>query len=245
MKVSVFPDYATLSASVADELLALLKNKPEAVICLASGNSPKLSCELFVKKVKDSQTNISQFFFVGLDEWVGLGPDTSGSCHYDFKTRLFDPLHIPASQYHVFNGQAEDLARECEMMDSIIREKGGIDLMIVGIGMNGHIGFNEPGVDFGLLSHVIELDAVTKSVGQKYFTEQLSLSKGITLGLGHLIASKIVILMADGTAKADVIKRAVEDEVNRYFPASIMQLHNNGYIFIDEEAGSQLANIER
>ncbi|MEQ1678049.1 MAG: glucosamine-6-phosphate deaminase [Chitinophagaceae bacterium] len=240
MKVSVFPTYPLLSAFVADEILRLIQENPGAVICLASGNSPKLACELFVQKATALELDTSRFFFVGLDEWVGLGPDTSGSCHYDFKTRIFEPLGISSAQYHLFNGLAEDLENECARMDKIILEKGGIDLMIVGIGMNGHIGFNEPGADFNLLSHVIELDETTTSVGQKYFTQPMALKKGITLGLGHLMAAKKVLLMANGTAKAAVIKRAVEGAINSSFPASIMQQHQNGFVFVDEEAASLL-----
>ncbi|MBL7730101.1 MAG: glucosamine-6-phosphate deaminase [Chitinophagaceae bacterium] len=243
MKVSVFTDYESLSGFVADEMNNQLLAKPNAVICVASGNSPKRCCELFTEKVKNNGTDISQFFFVGLDEWGGLGPATPGSCHYDFITRLFEPLQLPSSQYHVFNGLADDLQQECVLMDKIIAEKNGIDLMIVGIGMNGHIGFNEPGVDLNLLSHVIDLDETTKTVGQKYFTEKMELRKGITLGLGHLLNAKKVLLMANGSAKAEVIKKAAEGEVSSSFPASIMQQHPNGWLVVDEAAASLLTSV--
>ena len=125
-------------------------------------------------------------------------------------------------------------------MDEIILEKGGIDLMIVGIGMNGHIGFNEPGIPFDKRSHVISLDPVTLSVGKKYFKTPVTLNKGITLGLQHLMESKKVLLMANGNIKADVIRRTIEETVHPYFPASIMQTHPQGVIKIDEEAASLL-----
>ena len=125
-------------------------------------------------------------------------------------------------------------------MDTIIAEKGGIDLMIVGIGMNGHIGFNEPGTPFNILSHVAELDGTTKSVGQKYFKEKIILHQGITIGLRHLLNAKKVFLIADGTRKAAVIKKTVEGEVNENFPASIMQQHANGFVVVDEGAASLL-----
>ena len=122
----------------------------------------------------------------------------------------------------------------------MIFEKGGIDLMIVGIGMNGHIGFNEPGVSFDNYSHVIDLDDTTVSVGQKYFKTAVSLQKGITLGLKHLQESKKVLLLANGTKKAGVIKKTVEGEITSSFPASIMQTHSNGFVIVDEEASSLL-----
>ena len=119
-------------------------------------------------------------------------------------------------------------------------KKGGIDLMIVGIGMNGHIGFNEPGVSFDNYSHVIDLDDTTLSVGQKYFKSKVSLQKGITLGLKHLQESKKVLLLANGKKKAEVIRRTVEGDLTNSFPASIMQKHAHGIVMIDEEAASSL-----
>jgi glucosamine-6-phosphate isomerase len=164
-----------------------------------------------------------------------------GSCHYDFQERIFNPLNIPSSQYHLFNALATDLQVECDTMDKVIADKGGIDLMIVGIGMNGHIGFNEPGTKFELRSHVVQLDPITKSVGQKYFDQQMQLEKGITLGFEHLLQSKRVLLLANGASKAEVIKQAIEGPVNIDFPASVMQLHSNGAIMLDAAGASLLS----
>jgi glucosamine-6-phosphate isomerase len=240
MLLKIFNDDLQLSEYAADRMLQLLKETPKAVICLASGDSPKLTCELFVKKVKEKKIDISKFFFVGLDEWVGLSPNTKGSCRNDFEKRIIKPLSLSSSQYHFFNGQAENLIHECVLMDKIINDKGGIDLMIVGIGMNGHIGFNEPGVNFNLLSHVIKLDETTVSVGQKYFKEKVVLQQGITLGLAHLLNAKTVFLLANGERKATVIKKAAEGAITNSFPASIMQQHANGFIMVDEDAASLL-----
>jgi glucosamine-6-phosphate isomerase len=240
MKVQIYKDYASLSLFAAEEIIRLIKEKPATVICLASGDSPKLTCELFTKKAKEKNLDTSKFFFIGLDEWVGLAPDTAGSCHNDFKKRIFEPLDLSPMQYHLFNGLSDNLENECAAMDKIIHEKGGIDLMIVGIGMNGHIGFNEPGTAFNNLSHVINLDEITKSVGQKYFNKPVKLSKGITIGFGHLLNAKKVFLMASGLRKAEVVKKTVAGSVTENFPASIMQRHVTGFILIDEDAGSLL-----
>jgi 6-phosphogluconolactonase/glucosamine-6-phosphate isomerase/deaminase len=140
----------------------------------------------------------------------------------------------------MFDAVSTDLVGECKKMDAIIAAKGGIDLMIVGIGMNGHIGFNEPGVDFNLLSHIIELDETTKTVGQKYFQTAMKLERGITLGLAHLMSSKKVLLLANGESKAAVIQQAAEGPVTSQFPASIMQQHDNGLILVDEKAAAVL-----
>ncbi|MCX6316520.1 MAG: glucosamine-6-phosphate deaminase [Bacteroidetes bacterium] len=242
MQLTVFTDYAALSDQAAREMIRTLEQKPDAVICMASGSSPKGCCERFVQLATSSGIDLSQFFFIGLDEWVGLTPGMPGSCSHDFFTRLFDPLSIPASQYHLFDPVAADMQAECEKMDTIIREKGGIDLMIVGIGLNGHIGFNEPGTPFTLLSHVIDLDATTIAVGQeKYFTTPVELKQGITLGLGHLMHTRKVLLLANGTGKASVIKEAAEGPVTSALPASIMQQHPDGYIWLDKEAAAMLS----
>jgi galactosamine-6-phosphate isomerase len=240
MVTTVFSSYELLSDFAAAEWIQLIKMNPEVTICVASGDSPKLACELFCQKVKEQSIDVSRFYFVGLDEWVGLSPETYGSCHNDFQKRLIQPLGLTASQYHLFDALATDLQNECSKMDTVIRSRGGIDLMIVGIGMNGHIGFNEPGIDVNLLSHVIDLDETTLSVGQKYFKEKTVLQKGITLGLRHLMNSKKVFLLANGERKAAVIQKAVEGEINNQFPASIMQQHENGHILVDETAASLL-----
>lgn len=240
MVTTIFSSYESLSDFTANEWINVIKANPNATICVASGDSPKLACELFCEKVKEQNIDVSKFFFVGLDEWVGLSPDIFGSCHNDFQKRLIQPLGLAPTQYHLFDALASDLQAECTKMDRVINSRGSIDLMIVGIGMNGHIGFNEPGVDVNLLSHVIELDETTLSVGQKYFKEKTVLQKGITLGLKHLMNSKKVFLLANGERKAAVIQKAVEGDVNNQFPASIMQQHENGFILVDEAAASFL-----
>src|SRR5688572_3810825 len=240
MQLKIYDDHQGLSDAAANDIVELAKIKPSAVLCLASGETPRLTCQLFVQKVKKEKLDISQLTFIGLDEWVNIPPDNEGSCHYFFRNELFNPLSIPEKQIHLFDAMSDKLQEECRKMDAVILEKGGIDLMIVGIGMNGHIGFNEPGVSFDNYSHVIDLDETTLSVGQKYFKSAVSLQKGITLGLRHLQESKKVLLLANGTKKAEVIKKTVQGETISSFPASIMQKHSNGFVMVDEEAAGLL-----
>jgi galactosamine-6-phosphate isomerase len=207
---------------------------------MASGETPRLTCKLLVEKAVKEKVNLSHITFIGLDEWVGIPPENDGSCHYFFHTEIFKPLQFSSSQVHLFDALSVNLEEECKKTDQLILEKGGIDLMIVGIGMNGHIGFNEPGVSFDNYAHVINLDETTITVGQKYFKTPVTLQKGITLGLKHLQQSKKVLLLANGTKKAGVIKKTVQGEVTNEFPASIMQTHANGFVMIDEEAAALL-----
>ena len=241
MQIVSFKNYEQLSGYASDLIADSIKNKPNLVLCMASGSTPALTCDLLVQKLKEGQIDYSKFTFLGLDEWVGLPSINTGSCHYFFHKKIFEPLQLLSSQYFLFNALADDLKRECSKMDKVIADKGGIDIMVVGIGMNGHIGFNEPGTSFAVLSHVAELEVITKSVGQKYFDEPVELGKGITIGLGQLMNTKKVFLLANGSKKAEVIKKTIEGPVTENFPASIMQKHPNSFIVIDEEAASVLS----
>jgi len=241
MIIKRFKNYQDLSDFAASDIANSIKNKPSLVLCMASGDTPKLTVDLLVKKLKEEKIDYSKITFIGLDEWVSLPPANTGSCHYFFQNKLIGPLELKPAQYFLFDALADDLQNECKKMDEFIDEKDGIDLMLVGIGMNGHIGFNEPGVSFNNLSHVIALDETTRSVGKKYFSEPVELTKGITIGFKHLLNAGKVFLMANGSKKAEVIKKAVEGPVTDNFPASVMQKHKNGFVLVDDEAASLLS----
>jgi glucosamine-6-phosphate isomerase len=240
MQLKTFPDYAALSSQVAEEIITLVKGKPDAVLCMASGDSPKLACSKIVEIANHDKLDFSQIRFIGLDEWLGIPPENSGSCHYFFQQFFLRPLETPPNSVHLFDALSLNPLRECEKMDDFIFNSGPIDLMLVGIGMNGHIGFNEPGISFNKYSHVATLDNTTTSVGQKYFNSAVKLKQGITLGLKHLMESKKLILLANGIKKAQVIRQALEGEVSEQFPASIIQQHPNCAVMVDEEAAGLL-----
>ena len=149
-------------------------------------------------------------------------------------------MRIAPSKIHLFDGESSDPAIECRKMDEYIRQVGGIDLMLVGVGMNGHIGFNEPGVPEGLHAHVVDLDETTQSVGQKYFKQRTTLLKGITLGFGNIIESRRVIMMASGKKKANIIQRALERPITTEVPASVIRRHSQHVVMLDREAASAL-----
>ena len=242
MQVSYCKDYIELSQQASDMIIELVKQKPTAVLCLAAGDTPKLTYTEVVKKSTEQHIDFSRVTFIGLDEWVGIPPENEGSCHYFLHHNLFQPLKINAVQIHMFDALSTDLAAECKKMDKLIEEKGGIDLMLVGVGMNGHIGFNEPGVSFDLYSHVIDLDENTQSVGQKYFTQKISLPQGITLGLNHFMQAKKALVIANGEKKARIIKNVLEEPVTNEVPASIVQRHSHGWLIIDKQAAHLTSN---
>ncbi len=233
-----FPTYAELSQHAAEHIAALLKRKPDALICLASGATPIGTFHQLVDLAQTGHANLNQCSFIGLDEWVGMGPDDNGSCSYHLYHDLFIPLGIPAERIHYFNAKADDLAAECRRIDAAIAAHGGLDLLLVGIGLNGHIALNEPGTPFSNYCHVIDLHETTITVGQKYFTKPTPLTKGITIGLQHLTDAKEVILMANGQGKAAAIHQALTAPVSTDFPATIIQRHPNAHVWVDEAAGA-------
>ncbi len=240
MQIFTYPDYETLSVYAAGKIVSLLKQKPRSVVCVSSGDTPIGTYRQWVKQQKDGGVDFSQCTFIGLDEWVGMDASDEGSCQYSLYWELFLPLNIAPENLHLFNAKAADLKAECRRRDAIIAQKGGLDLIIVGVGMNGHIALNEPGTSFDLYSHVVDLDEMTKQIGQKYFSKQTVLTQGITIGLKHLLESREVLMLANGKRKASVIKQALQGPVTEQCPASIIQRHSNAWVFLDEEAASEM-----
>ena len=135
----------------------------------------------------------SDWYFLSLDEWVGMNGEDEGSCRFHLNNQLFNPLNVKEDHIGFFDGQEKDLERECDKIENFITGHGGIDIAILGLGMNGHVGMNEPGTSLSLRSHVTELDSLTKKIGQKYFKKEQELSKGITLGLATLHGSPVLL----------------------------------------------------
>lgn len=244
MQLIIEKDYEDLSRAAAQQIVDVIKNKPTALLCLAAGDTPRRAYSLIAETAARENTDLSKCSFVSLDEWVGIPPSNEGSCQYFLRHVLFEPLGIRQTRFHLFNALTNDPEAECRKMDNYIKEKEGIDLMVVGIGRNGHIGFNEPGTDPANYSHVVELDETTRSVGQKYFRQTTTLSYGITLGLQHLLESRKAILIANGVHKADIIRRTLEDEISSTVPATIIRKHPNATVIIDREAASVLKQLQ-
>ncbi len=240
MIINVYKDYNEISQKTSEFIVEYVKQKPEAIICFAGGTTPLRTYSLLVDYANRGEIDFSSCSFIGLDEWVGLDRHDDGSCQETMYNTLFSPLNIKESNIFFFDAKSVNLEDECRKIDEIISSKGGIDLMLLGIGVNGHLGFNEPGVQFDLSTHVIELDETTKVVGQKYFKVETELTKGITLGIKQVLNSDTVILMANGDKKADAVKAMVEGEVTNQMPASALQKHDNCYVMLDKEAAAQL-----
>jgi glucosamine-6-phosphate isomerase len=242
MELKIFEDHEQQSAAAADMIIELVQSKPDAVLCLATGDSPRRTYELIVEKANASKVDFSKCSFIGLDEWVGISPENPGSCHWFLHHYLFGPLEIKEEQVFLFNAMTDDLEAECKKMNGIVQQKK-IDLMLVGVGMNGHIGFNEPGTSNELLAHVSILDDTTLSVGKKYFNGSMDTNQGITLGLTHFLQSKKALMMANGTMKASIIQKTMEENTSTHIPSTLIRQHPNAILSIDNAASSALKNL--
>lgn len=238
----VYDDYEGMSAKAADLIIDLVKDIPNVLLCFATGNTPVATYRLLVQKAKEQQVDFSRCFFIGLDEWVGVPAGKSGSCHYILHEQLFKPLAIKDAQIHLFNGTAADMEAECSRMNAFIEVSGGIDLMVAGIGLNGHIGFNEPGADINSRAHIQELHSTTLASGQHYFNEPTIIQKGITLGMAQVLEARTLLLLANGQSKAAILQQAVEGAVTNQVPASYMRKHENAVLLMDTAAASLLTN---
>jgi len=238
MKVKVYPDYKSMSRAAADLISAYIKNKPNSLICLASGHSPLGVFQCMVDDVKSEKLNLGRCNFVSLDEWVGIPASQKGSCREMMDKDLFVPLSVAEHQIVFFDGMDTDLNGQVDKINDLINANGGLDIMLVGVGMNGHIAMNEPGTSFDSVAHVSTLAEETKTVGQKYFDTATQLSRGITLGLKHFRDAKLPILVANGEKKASIVSKILTSSPSESLPASVIQLTDQGIVMLDEAANS-------
>ena len=204
------------------------------VLGLATGSTP----ETLYKEMTTSDLDFSDMTSVNLDEYVGLDGSDDQSYRYFMNAHLFNKK--PFKQTFVPNGKAEDLEAECKRYDEVIAEHP-LDLQVLGIGRNGHIGFNEPGTSFDVTTHVVKLTESTIEANKRYFDKVEDVpTHALSMGIGSIMQSKKILLMAFGTDKADAIKGMIDGEVTVDLPASVLQKHDDVTVIIDEDAASKL-----
>ena len=218
----------------AFELIKEGMNNGAKVLGLATGSTP----ETLYKEMTSSDLDFTEMTSVNLDEYVGLGGEDDQSYRYFMNDQLF--IKKPFKDTYVPNGKAEDLAAECKHYESII-DSNPIDIQILGIGQNGHIGFNEPGTPLDSLTHVVELTESTINANKRNFEKVEDVpTRAVSMGIGSIMKGKKMILMAYGEAKADAIKGMIDGPVSVDLPASALQNHSDVVVIIDEAAASKL-----
>jgi galactosamine-6-phosphate isomerase len=243
MKIFVSETYEALSKRAVTHLVEYVKDIEHPLICLASGDSPAGLYKVIVEMVQQNQLEVSGWYFVGLDEWTGMNGDDEGSCRFHLNNQFFHPLQIEEDRICFFDGRVTDMQQECNMVEEFIKQHGGIDVAIVGLGMNGHVGMNEPGVSMSLRSHIAEIDPLTQQVGQKYFKKEQKLSHGLTLGVASIMEAREIMLVVNGAHKANIVKQIIEGEISEQLPASYLRNHIGLSVYLDKGA-AQLISVE-
>jgi glucosamine-6-phosphate isomerase len=210
VKQIIYKDYEELSVKTAEMIMSVINKKPDALLCFPAGETSVGTFRHLVGLNKSGRVSFKKSRIVGLDEWAHLGDMKNENCFSFLKKHLFDHIDYSEKNFCFFDGESMDLEKECKKTDDFIKRYGPVDMMLLGAGMNGHLGLNEPGTSFGLCSHIVDLDGTTRIVGQKYFSGSVKLTAGISLGIKYIMEAKTVILQMNGTRKAEVARKLIE-----------------------------------
>ncbi len=225
MKFITVKTYEELSNKAADIIAAQVILKPDCVLGLATGSSPVGTYQRLAEDNKNGKIDFSKVTTVNLDEYVGLDVSNDQSYRYFMNDNLFNHVNIDMANTYVPNGCAADLKAEGEAYDAMIKEFGGIDLQLLGIGLDGHIGFNEPDAVFTAATHEVVLDESTIKANSRFFASEDEVPKtAITMGMLSIMQAKKILLVANGAAKKEILEKAFFGPIDPMVPASILQL---------------------
>ncbi len=241
MKFKVFDSYDEISAYSAELLAEVVKSKEDAVLGLATGSSPVGMYKELIKLNKDGKLDFSKTKSINLDEYIGLEGTHDQSYRYFMNTNLFDHINIDKKNTFIPDGTVEDLLDGAKKYDELIESLGGIDVQVLGIGPNGHIGFNEPADELKMNTHVAELTEETIKANARFFASEKDVpTEAVTMGVGPIMKAKKIILIASGANKAWAIKSLVDDVITTKIPATLLKLHPDVTVVLDKEAAGML-----
>ncbi len=242
MKVHIYDNYQQLSTQAAQCVAKQLKEKKASVLGLATGSTPRGMYAELVRFYKAGKLDFSSVTTFNLDEYYGISKENKHSYYYYMRENLFQYINIDIKNVHIPNGLAENVEEECLRYEKEITGAGGLDLIVLGIGRNGHIGFNEPNIQFETMTHLVRLDKDTIKANTRFFEKEEEVpTTAISMGIKTIMQSKKILLLANGRDKASAIHKALLGKVRPDIPASILQLHNNVSIFLDKEAARFLS----
>ena len=241
MKFITVDTYEKLSRQAANIISAQVILKPNAVLGLATGSTPEGTYAQLIKWHEKGDIDFSNVTTVNLDEYCGLSPENDQSYRYFMNTNLFDHVNIDKSRTNVPNGLEPDADKACADYDAIIDEMGGIDLQLLGLGHNGHIGFNEPADTFTLGTNCVDLQASTIEANTRFFASADEVPRqAYTMGIGSIMQAKKIVVVVSGKDKAKILREVVAGPITPRVPASALQLHPDVTIVADEAALSLL-----
>ncbi|MDM5356714.1 glucosamine-6-phosphate deaminase [Peribacillus sp. ACCC06369] len=237
MNIIKVQDYEEMSRTAAEIVIGKVKGNPDIKLGLATGGTPKGMYDNMIEDHVSNNTSYENVTSFNLDEYIGLSPNDPNSYHYYMDDSLFTHININKERTHLPNGTADDTSEECKRYDEMIDSVGGIDLQILGIGQNGHIGFNEPGTFFTSGTHVVTLEDSTRQANARYFDSLDEVpTHAVTMGISTIMKSKEILLLISGEEKAETLKKLIHGDISEEFPASILKKHNSVTIIADQKA---------
>ena len=236
-------DYQDMSRKAANIISAQVIMKPNCVLGLATGSSPIGTYEQLVEWYNKGDLDFSKVTSINLDEYKGLGPDNEQSYRYFMDIHLFNHVNINKSRTFVPDGLAQDTEKACAEYNQIIAQAGGIDLQLLGLGSNGHIGFNEPGAVFEQETHCVDLTESTIEANKRFFSRIEDVPRqAYSMGIKSIMQAKKILVIVSGESKANALKQALHGPITPALPASILQLHND-VTFVADEAAMSLLDV--
>ncbi|MDE7199793.1 MAG: glucosamine-6-phosphate deaminase [Lachnospiraceae bacterium] len=240
MRVYCEADYDHVSRVAANIIAAQIMMKPDCVLGLATGSTPIGTYGQLIRRYREGDLDFSQVHSINLDEYRGLSPENDQSYRYFMNKHLFDSVNIDKKNTFVPDGMEEDREKACRDYDGIIRSHGGIDMQILGLGHNGHIGFNEPDSVFEKGTHCVQLTESTISANARFFASADEVPKeAYTMGIQSIMQAKKIVVIVSGESKKEIVKKAFMGPVTPQVPASVLQLHSDVILVGDKAALSE------
>ena len=245
IRVFVCRDYETISKKAAGLVSGMVNVKPDCVLGLATGSSPIGMYDKLAELYQEGLADFSRAATFNLDEYCALDENSDQSYHYFMRKHLFSRVNVPEERIHIPSGCAPDMEAECLRYDAAIADAGGIDIQVLGIGSNGHIGFNEPADVFVGPTHLVDLKESTIKANARFFESESDVPRrAVSMGIGSIMSARKILLLAHGANKAKAIAQTLEGPITPEVPASILQLHPDVVMVIDREAAAGLAEFQ-
>ena len=241
MRVYKVKNYDEMSRKAAGLIASMVLLKPDCVLGLATGSTPEGIYKELIRKYNNGDLDFSEIKSVNLDEYQGLASNNDQSYNYYMTDKFFNHINIKKDSYYLPNGLAKDPAKECARYEEQIRSLGGVDLQLLGIGINGHIGFNEPSDELHKETHLAKLTESTIEANARFFKNSDDIPKyAFSMGIKTIMSARKIVLVASGKNKADIMPAVIRGPITTAVPASLLQLHPDVTIIADEDALSLL-----
>jgi len=239
MKILVCKDYEELSRKSAEIIVSQVNQKKDSVLGLATGGTPVGMYQELVKSYREGKVDFGKVITFNLDEYYGVDPKNVNSYHYYMNTNFFDHVNIDRKNINIPNGMSKDIEKECREYDEKIQSLGGIDLQILGVGLNGHIGFNVPARELMSTTHITDLTKETINANARFFEDISQVpTKAITVGMATILRSKKIVVLINGKNKSKIFDKITGKKITTQIPATLLQLHPDVTIVVDEQAAT-------